>query len=146
MTDDGKQYRDADALRKLYHEERKSLREIADELDCHATTVNYWMKKHGIQRRTELQDRVPKLETNHNGYEVCRTLTEDKYARVRIHRLLAVAKYGFDTVADNDVHHENGIPWDNRPDNISVLPHEEHVRLHSTKHKDNVQTEVDSYV
>jgi len=139
-------YRDEQKLRELYVEEGLSLRDVADELDCDHTTVDYWLEKHGIEKRTAFQDRLPRLEVNHNGYELVRAWVDGTYHRCRIHRLLAVAEHGFDHVADCDVHHKNGIPWDNRPDNISVLPHEEHVRLHSTKYDDTVQTECDSYV
>jgi len=38
-------------------------------------------------------------------------------------------------VKDKDVHHNNGIPWDNRPENIEPIPKEEHAKLH-TENKD----------
>lgn len=51
--------------------------------------------------------------------------------KVYHHRLLAVAKYGIDAVTDMNVHHKNEIPWDNRMENITLIPHDEHRRKHA---------------
>lgn len=48
-----------------------------------------------------------------------------------IHRLIAVAEYGYDTVVDNEIHHESGVGWDNRPSNIRPIEPGEHTALHS---------------
>ena len=47
------------------------------------------------------------------------------------HRLLAIHKYGFDAVCGKVVHHKNGIPWDNRTENIKILERDQHSRLHA---------------
>jgi len=49
---------------------------------------------------------------------------------VYIHRLLAVAKYGFDAVEGKVVHHTTGHPLDNRPEAIEVMERDDHARLH----------------
>jgi len=63
---------------------------------------------------------------------------EDVY--VAHHRLLAVVEcYAASTptwaiLADlhgKDVHHENGVKWDNRASNIEVVGHGEHARRHA---------------
>jgi len=46
------------------------------------------------------------------------------------HRLLAVAEWGLDAVRGMDVHHQNNIPWDNRPENLELLTRAEHRREH----------------
>lgn len=51
---------------------------------------------------------------------------------VSTHRLLAVAEYGFNAVTGKDVHHLNGIPWDNRASNIELIEPGDHTALHST--------------
>ena len=59
------------------------------------------------------------------------------------HRLLAVAEYGFDAVAGNDIHHKNGVPWDNRPANIEPIDPCEHSRIHA---KEQTRTADGSFV
>ncbi|RBI58323.1 hypothetical protein DMJ13_27385 [halophilic archaeon] len=49
---------------------------------------------------------------------------------VGIHRLVAVAEYGFDAVSGKHIHHKTGIPWDNRPENLSPETQSEHMREH----------------
>lgn len=59
--------------------------------------------------------------------------TADGGAHVYVHRLLAVAEYGFDAVCDNVVHHINGLPYDNRHSNIAVMTQSDHVTQHNQK-------------
>jgi len=72
----------------------------------------------------------PAYYVDHRGYPHWEFIEDSEYRCVRVHRLLAVAEYGFDAVADMDVHHKNGIPWDNRPVNIEPMDHGEHTKLH----------------
>lgn len=44
-------YRDADWLRRRYHDDGATQREIADECDVSPTTIRDWMKKHDIETR-----------------------------------------------------------------------------------------------
>jgi len=58
---------------------------------------------------------------------------------IRVHTLMAIAdgappsavfgKGGF------EVHHLNGIPWDNRPENLDVITTAEHNRIHQKAEK-----------
>jgi hypothetical protein len=58
------------------------------------------------------------------------------------YRLLAVAEYGIDALeGDEDgddegtemvVHHENGHPLDNRPENLQLMEKKEHDDLHTS--------------
>jgi hypothetical protein len=80
------------------------------------------------------------------GYELWRSKEEQpgypdgkKYdVYVSVHRLLAVVAcypddYDIEVILDDlgekDVHHESGIPWDNRPDGITVMEHGRHASL-----------------
>ena len=68
--------------------------------------------------------------------------TEDCYASH--HRLLAVvACYPsdepidavLDDLREKDVHHESGVPWDNRPDNLEVVAHGRHSEITQTQRR-----------
>jgi hypothetical protein len=47
-----------------------------------------------------------------------------------VHRLVAVAEWGIEAVRDKDIHHKNGVPWDNRPENLEPLTRKEHREVH----------------
>jgi hypothetical protein len=81
-------------------------------------------KKNGIEK-------PPSLQHHTDGYEEFQSTLNGKCESVFVHRLLAVAEYGFDAVCGMDIHHKNGIKWDNRPSNIVIMDHAEHVRLHA---------------
>lgn len=130
-------WRDADIVRRLYHDERMSMRQVADELGCSVGTLHKWMKRNGIERRDQYEEsarstrmRPAMFETDDQGYEQWRGETSEGTYRVRVHRLLAVSEYGLEATSGNVVHHQNGVPWDNRPGNLEVLSREDHNRLH----------------
>ncbi|WP_134672642.1 helix-turn-helix domain-containing protein [Halorussus marinus] len=140
-------WQNAAVLTHLYQHNGLTTREIADRLGCNHSTVSRWLNIHGIETR----------ENWKAGVEAARRANRSEYARVRtlpsgyeywsskegsdrtnrlvyVHRLLAVAEHGFDAVADTQVHHRNGIPFDNRPDNIELLDAAEHGQLHSNNY------------
>lgn len=61
--------------------------------------------------------------TDAKGYE---RFTVDNCA-VYVHRLCALAWYG---ALPEEVHHLNGVPWDNREQNIEATTKSEHAKLH----------------
>jgi hypothetical protein len=143
-----KRYRDPEWLREQYHKHGKTTREIADVCGCDNATISRWLDKHDIDTRENWKAGVEKarevnrvdyipLRTLPHGYEYWQTterVGNDRVTRaVYVHRLLAVAEYGFDAVVDNDVHHENNIPWDNRPDNIRPVDKADHARIGNTR-------------
>lgn len=115
---------DREYLQRKYHQEGLSLSEIADDIGCWKGSVAKAMDRFDIDRRGKRRD--PTIHTNTYGHEY----TSSGNSSVYIHRLLAVAEYGTETLKGKDVHHINGIPWDNRPENIEVLSREDHNRKH----------------
>lgn len=137
-------HKDPEVLQKLYHEKNYSLEKIGELCNVHRQTVYYWMKKHGIERadrqkRVEIakKKRPTYYGMDDGGYEVWRTyLGKGEYrARLPVHRLMAVAKYGISEVKNKVVHHRNGIPWDNRYDNIEIMTDKNHKKLHAKENE-----------
>ena len=56
--------------------------------------------------------------------------------RVRTHRWLMEQKLGRPLRYDEHVHHINGDPLDNRLENLVVLDHDAHMRIHKQKYPD----------
>lgn len=132
-------WHDANLLRELYHDKEMSDQEIANELDCGRATVSKWMRKHDIERR-DRSEAISKGKIKNS--EVGRYLDGDGYYRatsrfqsdnssVLIHRLLAISEFGFGAVCGSEVHHINGLSWDNRPSNISLKTPSEHSKHHA---------------
>lgn len=127
-------WKDEDVLRKEYVEHERSSYDLADEWGCDSKTVRNWLERFGIERR-EAKDynRVEYVRHEHSpqGYERWQhAYGKDRGALVLVHRLLAVAEYGTDAVVGNHVHHKNGVPWDNRPENIELKDPSTHARDH----------------
>jgi len=80
----------------------------------------------GVETLLPNNEKQGSFRTTIQGYEEIRTRTSKGLERVSIHRLLAVAEYGFDEVANMDVHHESNVGWDNRPENVVPLTHSQH--------------------
>lgn len=130
-----KYYRNPNELEKAYYDDMKTVGEIAKECGVSGTTVRKWMDKFGFERR-ERGPRDPKrlyFRTSRFGYERCVHRLRGEEDAFAVHRLAAVAWFGFDEVADSHCHHENQIPWDNREENLEVVDAEEHGRMHATQ-------------
>ena len=126
-------WRDADILRELYHGDRLSLRAIGDRLGCHNSTVYENMQRHGIETR-DRRVAYANFSTDARGYERWEVWDVDQYRAVKVHQLLAIAcgaqpedVFG----PGNATHHINGVPWDNRPDNVEAMSQSEHMRIHA---------------
>ena len=125
---------DPETLERLYWSEGKEVQEIADMSDVTYSTVHYHMEKNGIDRRSNAEVKRKEragFRTSTNGYEHSICSWFEKQKTLKIHRLVAVAEWGYEKVADNQVHHINGIPWDNRPENIELLSQSEHMGKHA---------------
>ncbi|WP_218055090.1 homing endonuclease associated repeat-containing protein [Haloparvum sedimenti] len=84
-------------------------------------------------RREMSPSAVPymRTEVNNYGHVVWRQKTSNqKNVSVPVHRLQYVAEHGIDSVSGKHVHHKNGIPWDNRVENLEPMSPSEHSRHH----------------
>lgn len=144
VLQDSKPYKDGELLREMYVEKQMSTIDIAEELDCAPNTVRKYLMRNGVEIR-DLSEAVA-LGHGHHPNEVPFQTKRDKGTEVWYynndqddkgmvyhHRLLAVAIWGFDEVADKVVHHKNELRWDNRPENLELMTHGEHSSHHHRK-------------
>lgn len=124
----------AKAYRKYGSAER-----IAEAWGCSDRTIRTWLHRHD---RIDVADRgrpaswTNKDPPNHvleddDGYELIESFVPERdedgevvhveRKSVRVHRLVAVAEWGFDEVCKSEIHHRNGMKLDNRPENLVPL-------------------------
>lgn len=134
-------YHNQGFLHQKYIEEEMSIPEIAELCDASIRTIERHLVRNNIPRRS-ISDALTNCHQQNGSvpftaagrYNYWQHTYEREYRSVAVHRLVAVAEYGFDEVVGKDVHHKNRIPWDNRPENIELLTKEEHGRLHSNEY------------
>jgi len=132
-------WHDEFTLRQLYFEDGLSQREIAEELGTYQSQISKWFQRLGIETPTfhEAGAQSRRVErgffwTDSDGYECVGCRVDNTTEMVPVHRLVAVATYSFDRVADGVIHHRNETPWDNRPANLKVMSDSEHKHHHAT--------------
>lgn len=139
-------YKDEEVLRKLYYEKRLSMGSIGDIFDVTMGGIKYWMNKYGMERREvgggNKPPSVPYMTHKRYPFWSHPPVENDgQYLDVYIHRLLAVAEFGFDAIKDNEVHHgsERGElpaserPWANWGSNVELLSGSVHMRHHNPR-------------
>lgn len=132
MGSASKRYRDEEWLRGQYVDGAKTIDDIADEVGVDRSTIFRWVENHGIEHRQKkgaVGSRQP--ATYHDDgrgyrYWTCGVNNE----KVPVHKLLAVAAFGFDNVVGKEVHHIDGRKWHNAPYNIELLSPGEHIKRH----------------
>lgn len=135
-TDPDAEWKQEDTLRRLYHEEGLTTREVARKYDIDQKTVLNWMDKHDIDRRKSNYELPPLFFTQKNGYE----RVESGHETVFVHQLVAIANGDdpYKVLGDltHVVHHEIPIPWLNTPDNVGVITQSEHRQIHGNQYTD----------
>lgn len=137
-----KKWHDGDWLRQEYIGKGKTAAQIAEEQDVTISAITDHLEKNNIEKRSHgeqiksyWQKQPTSFYTTEKGYEYWQDHYNGGQARLPHHRLLAIAEYGFDALENMEVHHKNGISWDNRPDNIELLTKSEHAKIHFEKHQ-----------
>jgi len=134
-----KKYKNKEWLHEQYVLKYKSARQIAKENGVSPKFIEDELKNAGIEIREGGRHKLhASFRTTTQGYEEWYGYTPDSGRRdesIHVHRLLAISEYGCEAVSGKDVHHRNGIPWDNRLENIDLMEKSEHGRLHG-KDKD----------
>jgi hypothetical protein len=131
-----KPWRDKELVNELYHDKEMSGPEIAELMGCSVQPI---YSRIDDTRNTSEANRIwtwklpLNIRTDQDGYERFQTKVHGKSMSFAHHRLIAVAEYGFRALDGNVVHHKNGIPWDNRPSNLELMPQSDHVREHFEK-------------
>lgn len=135
--DDPRPWRDEETLRELYFDEEMSQRDIAEHFDTTQGVINDWFRRFDIDvpsyaEAGQIARRVDRayFYTSTSGYELAGSRVGESTYDIQIHRLVAIAEEGYNSVAGNVVHHENEIPWDNRPSNLTVMDELEHRNMH----------------
>jgi transposase-like protein len=143
-TVDDKRLYDYEWLENQYVTRQRSTRDIANELGCGKKAVIRHLERAGVDRRDTSEATSLGMDNGHcgfhtskNGYEMATTRGDERAWQVGIHRLIAIANgadpYELFTRAKHTgkhVHHDNAIPWDNRPENIEVLSQSDHQKEH----------------
>lgn len=138
-------WHDESLLREMYYDQKMGICEIGEELGCAPPTVRKWMNRFDLPRRSLAEARAVSREygksvcfyTREKGYEIAHNIHRSQKDSVYIHRLLAVAEFGFDAVSGIQVHHKNHIPWDNRAENIELMDPSSHQTHHLDIHYGN---------
>lgn len=120
---------DESTLRELFVNQRHSRAEIGRKLGCSAGKVSYWLDKYEIRREDRTRDYL--RYKSHKGYPCWFFNENGSKRRVRVHRLAAVAKFGVDSLEGMVVHHQSGVPWDNRLSNLELISNEKHAKHHN---------------
>jgi hypothetical protein len=157
-------YRSKENLQELYWGKKMSQGEIAERFGTNRSTIDTWMSKLDVEKRDksesaknremppgmvgsgapewvyEQQRKKPaNLTVDDYGYMRWRVSDGESYRAIGVHRLVAVANgEPLEKVfsgGEYHVHHKNGVPWDNRPENLELMTKSDHHSLHNNPNK-----------
>lgn len=133
-----KEYWDKDLLRELYHGEKLTQAEIGEKFGVSKSAISQAMKHFGISVRGKSErylatDIHPQYYTHPRGHVIVASEYKGEESKTMMHTLVAIAD-GADPyelfAREKVVHHENGVKWDNRPENLTTMTDSEHMKHH----------------
>jgi hypothetical protein len=124
-------------LREMYHGQKMSLSDIADEWpEATRSKIRWQFKKHDIDTRSRGEGK--RIEA---GADVSISLVRGRYRlefrefgehrQFPLARLIAMADYSLEELAGKHVHHKNGHSIDDRRENLEVLNASDHHSEHA---------------
>lgn len=132
-------WRDPDVLRELYCDQELSLRDVAEILDCHHSTIGQWLDRCDIQAREAVPPEEtwfepgthPHFWTSPEGYRYAVSTHSGERNQVSMHGLSAIAGGAdpYRVFADGThVHHR--LHKLDTPATVEVLDADDHLRRH----------------
>lgn len=135
-------WQDPEVLDRLYYQQEMTYKEMGNVLGTTPARITEWMSRHDMSPGNTTKAMIQARRNSHasydthpvRGYERCRSRVPNepgKLDQVKVHRLAAVAWFGFDEVCDSIVHHGPiNIPWANWEENLQVMTQPEHIEIH----------------
>ena len=140
-----KPHRQESWLREKYYDEGLSAIEMAEIAGVDPQSIYYNMDKFDMERDPSTYGDKRRVEyatlytSKGRGHERWTSKHREGGDRVTdslfVHQLLAISEGTdphelFSGGNETQIHHKNGIPWDNRPENIEAVSSSEHARVH----------------
>jgi len=124
-------------LREQYIDNRRSMKDIAGEVDMTPSGVKKWIDNFDIETRSSAEHyryQPASFFTAFNGYETVSTKLNYESHTAKVHQLVMIAEGANPAKVFSNgryhIHHENGIYWDNRPENLELKA----AKVHGSDH------------
>lgn len=140
------EYNNKELLQELYWEKGLSQSEIAEKFGVSQGAITNAMNRLGVETRDFFEAgwearRVNRCHLKMNsGYVLAGSRCGDETLYIQIHRLVAIAEWGYEAVKDKVVHHRNEVRFDNRPANLELMTDSEH-KSHHASNRDQLPPE-----
>lgn len=140
-------YKQESWLKDRYVSQRLTTYEMAEEANVSDVTIGNWLERYGIERRDRSESQIQHRKTApkivwKNGYWKFQVYNNGEPKSVYVHQLCAIA---WDIASPHevfgggmDIHHETGVRWDNREENLVKMSHSNHRQRHAIEQPRNM--------